>query len=83
MPREHTAPAAFTDKPYTHIHMTPVESNQVGAVGYDPATKTLAALGFPHVATDKSAKLYRAADRPAIYAAMVAHIEAVQAKQAA
>lgn len=42
MPREHTAPAAFTEKPYTHIAMTPVESNQVGAVGYDPASKTLA-----------------------------------------
>lgn len=41
MPREHTAPAAFTDKPYTAIPMTPVSSNQVGAVGYDPATKTL------------------------------------------
>ena len=43
----------------------------------------LASLGFPHVGTDKAAKLYRAADLPAIYAAMVAHIEAVQAKQAA
>lgn len=42
MPREYTAPAAFTDKPYTAIPMTPVSSNQVGAVGYDPATKTLA-----------------------------------------
>ncbi len=42
MPREHTAPAAFTEKPYTAIPMTPVSSNQVGAVGYDPATKTLA-----------------------------------------
>lgn len=43
----------------------------------------LAALGFAHVATDKSAKLYSLASLPAIYAAMVAHIEAVQAKQAA
>lgn len=42
MPREFTAPAAFTDKAYTHIPMTPVSSNQVGAIGYDPATKTLA-----------------------------------------
>lgn len=42
MPREHTAPADFTEKPYTHIPMTPVESNQVGAVGYDSTTKTLA-----------------------------------------
>lgn len=43
----------------------------------------LATLGFAHVATDKSAKLYSLASLPAIYAAMVAHIEAVQAKQAA
>lgn len=43
----------------------------------------LATLGFPHVGTEKAAKLYRAADLPAIYAAMVRHIEAVQAKQAA
>jgi len=43
----------------------------------------LAQLGFAHVATDKSAKLYSLASLPAIYAAMVAHIEAVQAKQAA
>ena len=42
MPREQTAPAAFTEKPYTHIAMTPVESNQVGAIGYDPTTQTLA-----------------------------------------
>ena len=43
----------------------------------------LASLGFPHVGTDKAAKLYRTADLPRIYAAMVAHIEAAQAKQAA
>lgn len=43
----------------------------------------LAQLGLTHVATEKSAKLYRLADLPAIYAAMVRHIEAVQAKQAA
>lgn len=36
------APAPFTDKPYVAIPMEPVESNQVKAVGYDPATKTLA-----------------------------------------
>jgi hypothetical protein len=43
----------------------------------------LAALGFAHIATEKAAKLYSLASLPAIYAAMVAHIEAVQAKQAA
>lgn len=40
-------------------------------------------LGFGPVATDKSAKLYSLASLPDIYAAMVSHIEAVQAKQAA
>lgn len=43
----------------------------------------LESLGFPVVATDKTSKLYRLADVPAILAAMVAHIEAVQAKAAA
>lgn len=43
----------------------------------------LAQLGFTHVATEKAAKLYRLGDLPAIYAAMVRHIESVQAKQAA
>lgn len=43
----------------------------------------LASLGFSHVATEKASKLYRAADFGLICAALVAHIEAVQAKQAA
>ena len=43
----------------------------------------LAALGFPVIETDKGAKLYRLADVPAILAAMVRHLEAVQAKAAA
>lgn len=43
----------------------------------------LAALGFPVVATDKTSKLYRLADMPAMLAAMVQHIQAVQEKQAA
>ncbi|GKS73716.1 KTSC domain-containing protein [Acidovorax sp. SUPP950] len=42
MPRPTSAPAAFADKPYVAIPMAPVQSNQVGAVGYDPATSTLA-----------------------------------------
>lgn len=35
-------PQPFTDKPRPPIALQPVESNQVGAIGYDPATKTLA-----------------------------------------
>lgn len=42
MPRQFTAPAAFSDKPYTPIPMTPVASNQVACIGYDAGTKTLA-----------------------------------------
>ena len=42
MNKKFAAPAAFTDKPYAAIPLTPVTSNQVAAIGYDPATKTLA-----------------------------------------
>jgi len=42
MPKTFPTPAAFSDKPYTPIAMTPVQSNQVAAVGYDATTKTLA-----------------------------------------
>lgn len=37
----------------------------------------LAELGFPHVATDKSAKLYRECDFPSICQALIAHIAEV------
>lgn len=43
----------------------------------------LTSLGFPYVAPQGAAKMYRTADLPRIYAAMVAHIEAAQAQQAA
>lgn len=43
----------------------------------------LAALGFKQEPSTGAAKLYKLTDLPAMYAAMVAHIEAVQAKQAA
>jgi hypothetical protein len=42
MNRKFTAPAPFSKKPYAAIHMTPVDSNQVKAIGYDAASKTLA-----------------------------------------
>jgi hypothetical protein len=35
-------PAAFCDKPYVHIPLTPVVSNQVAAIGYCPERKVLA-----------------------------------------
>lgn len=38
-----TAPAAFNDdKEFVDIPLTPVQSNQVKAIGYDAGTKTLA-----------------------------------------
>ncbi len=35
-------PAAFAEKPRPPIQLHPVSSNQVGAIGYEPSTKTLA-----------------------------------------
>lgn len=43
----------------------------------------LAELGFPHVATEKAAKLYRASDWPAICAALVKHLTEAGARPAA
>lgn len=42
MAKQYTPPAPFTDKPYQPIPMVQVESNQVKAIGYDAASKTLA-----------------------------------------
>ncbi|MDQ7745413.1 KTSC domain-containing protein [Hydrogenophaga pseudoflava] len=42
MAKTYPTPAGFSDKQYSPIAMTPVQSNQVAAVGYDAATKTLA-----------------------------------------
>jgi hypothetical protein len=43
----------------------------------------LAELGFPHVATEKAAKLYRASDWPAICAALAKHLTEAGARPAA
>jgi len=42
MPKTYAAPQAATDKPRPPIALVPVTSNQVKAIGYDPATETLA-----------------------------------------
>lgn len=42
MTKTYTAPAAFSDEQPLVINMTPVESSQLAAIGYHPATKTLA-----------------------------------------
>lgn len=42
MTREFKAPQAYSDQPRPPIQLVPVVSNQVAAIGYDEATKTLA-----------------------------------------
>lgn len=43
MPKTHAAPAAFTDPAdRLDIPLTPVQSKQVAAIGYDATSKTLA-----------------------------------------
>lgn len=42
MPKTYTEPAPYTEAEYVPIAMTPVESHQIAAVGYDASRKTLA-----------------------------------------
>lgn len=42
MSKQFPTPAAFNSKPRPAIALNAVKSNQVGAIGYDEATKTLA-----------------------------------------
>lgn len=42
MPKNFPAPAGFSKGPRPDIPLTPVESSQVKAIGYDPLTKRLA-----------------------------------------
>ena len=42
MTREFKAPQAYNTEPRPPIQLVPVVSNQVAAIGYDEATKTLA-----------------------------------------
>lgn len=70
MPKTFAAPAAFNDPAERlDIPMTPVTSNQVAAVGYDAATKTLAVTftrgpghvyQYPNVAPDVHADFMKA-----------------------
>jgi hypothetical protein len=86
MPKPYTAPAPFSDEQPLVINMTPVESNQVAAIGYDLETKTLA------VAFVRGGALYQYPDvEPEVYAAFVgaesigkyfgAHIKALPFKK--
>lgn len=70
------APAGFSKQKYQPIAMTPVKSAQVGAVGYDAATKTLAvtfARGnghvyhYPNVDADMHAKFMAADSKGAFF----------------
>lgn len=48
MPKSYTPPAPFNDSAeFIDIPLLPVDSSQVRAIGYDPATKTLA-VTFMH-----------------------------------
>lgn len=52
MPKPFPAPQPVSEGERPPIALTPVVSNQVGAIGYDPATKTLAvsfARGNGHI----------------------------------
>lgn len=42
MPKPYVEPQAFEQDPRPPVTLQPVESNQVAAIGYDEATKTLA-----------------------------------------
>lgn len=42
MAKTYAAPQSLTDKPRPPITLSPVKSGQVKAIGYDPATETLA-----------------------------------------
>lgn len=42
MEKKFPEPAAYSEQPRPPIQLHPVESNQVGAIGYDEATQTLA-----------------------------------------
>lgn len=44
MPKTFAEPQPFTEGECPAIPLTPVKSNQVGAIGYDPETKTLAVV---------------------------------------
>lgn len=40
--KTYPAPAGFSTNPRPPITLNPVQSNRIGAIGYDPASKTLA-----------------------------------------
>lgn len=42
MPKTYTPPQPYSTEPRPPIELTAVNSSQVKAIGYDPATKTLA-----------------------------------------
>ena len=52
-------------------------------LGFNLTAAFLLTLGFKPAATDKNSQLFHEADFPLICSALVEHIQAVQAKQAA
>lgn len=67
------APAAEVD-PDARVSLGQIKT-LIAPLSIDAAG--LAQLGFPHVATEKAARLYRACDLPAIRDTMVRHLEAI------
>ncbi|MEJ5151209.1 hypothetical protein [Comamonas sp. MYb396] len=71
------APAAVVD-PATRVTLGQIKT-LIAPLSIDAAG--LAQLGFPHVATEKASKLYRACDLPAIRDAMVKHLATLDLEQ--
>jgi hypothetical protein len=55
-------------------------NNAIAPLSIDAAG--LARMGFPHVATDKAAKLYRAEDFPRMVDSLIAHLRMAQQQAA-
>jgi hypothetical protein len=67
MPKTFTAPQPFSEEPYVAIPMTPVESHQIAAIGFDAATKTLA------VTFNRGTAIYHYVDvEPTVHSAFMA-----------
>lgn len=76
-------PQPFTDRERPQIALEPVESNQVGAIGYDPATKTLAVQFKRGASADLQPGASRAARTERGYRKMCEALEKGAAEHAA
>lgn len=74
---------AFSDKPYVHIPLVPVESNQVAGIGYDAARQTLAVhfnygkgsvYHYPNVEQKTHADFMAAESKGGFFASNIKHL---------